>query len=116
LDLRGDNWGIGAEVMLRPEHVVMAGTFINSDNEHSHYAGYQWRPLHWQAGRATIRAGIALVAIDGYPEVRDGGWYVAPLPILSFEGTRFGLNLTAVPTVDDRVHGAVAIQFKIKVW
>jgi hypothetical protein len=116
LDLREDNWGTGVEVLLRPEHVLMAGTFINSDNEHSRYAGYQWRPLQWKAGGTEVRAGIAIAALDGYPRVRDGGWYVAPLPILAAEGKRFGLNLTAVPTIEDRVHGAIAVQFKIKVW
>ena len=116
LDLREDNWGIGVDVMLKPEHVLMAGTFINSDNEHSRYAGYQWRPLQWKAGGTEIRAGIVIAVLDGYPRVRDGGWYVAPLPLLSVEGERFGFNLTAVPTIEDRVHGAIAVQFKIKVW
>jgi hypothetical protein len=116
LDLREDNWGFGAELKLEPRHVVMAGMFINSENEHSRYAGYQWRPLHWQFGSTEVRAGIAIAALDGYPRVRDGGWYVAPLPILSVEARHLGLNLTAVPTIEDRLHGAIVVQFKLRVW
>ena len=116
LDLREDNWGVGAEVKLEPAHVLMAGKFINSENEHSHYLGYQWRPLHWQLGGTEIRVGMAIAALDGYPRVHDGGWFVAPLPILSVEGRRLGLNLSAVPTIEDRLHGAVILQFKLRVW
>jgi hypothetical protein len=116
VDLREDNWGIGAEVKLEPAHVLMAGKFINSENEHSRYLGYQWRPLHWQLRSTEIRAGVAIAALDGYPRVRDGGWYVAPLPILSMEGRRLGLNLSAVPTIEDRLYGAVIVQFKLRVW
>jgi hypothetical protein len=116
LDLREDNWGVGAEVSPAPDHVLMAGKFINSENRQSRYLGYQWRPLNRQFGALIAGAGIAIAALDGYPRVRDGGWYGALLPIVSLESGRVGLNLTAVPTIEGRVHGAIAVQIKIRVW
>jgi hypothetical protein len=115
-DFREDNWGVGVEVVLAPDHAVMAGNFINSDGERSRYAAYQWRPLHWRPWDIDVSAGIALGAFDGYPNVNAGGWFIAPLPILAIEGKRLGLNLSIVPTIDDRIHGAVVVQIKLRVW
>ena len=49
-DYREQNWGLGAEALLAPDHVVMVGTYLNSENARSHYIAYQWRPWHWQPG------------------------------------------------------------------
>src|SRR5688572_22794118 len=67
IDLREDNWGVGAEVVLAPDHAVMAGNFINSNRKRSRYAAYQWRPLHWRPYDIDVSVGIALSAFDGYP-------------------------------------------------
>lgn len=115
-DFREDNWGVGAEVVIVPEHAVMAGTFINSDGEHSRYAAYQWRPLRWRPYGIDVSAGIALGAFDGYPKVNDGGWFAAPLPLLAVEGRYLGMNFTVVPTIKDKVNGAFIIQIKLRVW
>jgi hypothetical protein len=115
-DLRDDNWGVGVEVVLVPEHAVMAGTYINSDEEHSRYAAYQWRPLRWRPYGIDVSAGIALGVFDGYPNVNDGGWFAAPLPLLAVEGRYFGVNFTVVPTIEDKVNGAFVIQIKLRVW
>lgn len=115
-DLRGDNWGAGAEVVLAPDHALMAGTFINSDSARSHYAAYQWRPLHWQPYGIDVSAGVMLGVADGYPKYRNGGWFVGLLPLLAVEGKRVGANLTIVPTINDRVNGAVVLQIKLRVW
>ena len=115
-DFREDNWGVGVEVVFVPEHAAMAGTFINSDGEHSRYAAYQWRPLRWQPWGLQVSAGIALGAFDGYPKVNDGGWFVAPLPLLAVEGKRVGANFSIVPTIEDKVNGAFVIQIKLRVW
>lgn len=111
-----ENWGVGAEVVLAPDHAVMAGVFKNSDRERSRYVAYQWRPLHWQPWGINVSAGIALGAFDGYPNNNDGGWFVAPLPVLAIEGERFGVNFGIVPTIQDKVHGAVIMQIKLRVW
>lgn len=115
-NLRGDNWGVGVEVVLKPDHGVMAGNFINSDGDRSHYGAYLWRPLHWRPYGIDVSAGVALAAFDGYQNVNNGGWFVAPLPLLAVEGRRLGANFTIVPTISDKVHGAVVLQLKLRVW
>jgi hypothetical protein len=115
-DLREDNWGVGVEVVLAPDHAVMAGNFINSDRERSRYAAYQWRPLHWRPYDIDVSAGIALSVFDGYPRMNNGGWFLGLLPLLAVEGKRVGANFSIVPTIKDRVHGAVVLQIKLRVW
>jgi hypothetical protein len=115
-DFREDNWGVGVEVVLAPDHAVMAGNYINSDRERSRYAGYQWRPLHWQPYSIDVSAGIALGVFDGYPKMNNGGWFIGLLPMLAVEGKHLGVNLSIVPTIDDRVNGAVVLQIKLRVW
>jgi hypothetical protein len=63
-----------------------------------------------------VRAGVIVGAFDGYPRMRDGGWFPAALPAASIEYGRLGVNLTIVPTYKDRLNGAVALQFKLRVW
>jgi hypothetical protein len=89
---------------------------MNSRDERSYYAAYEWRPLHWQPGGTHVSAGIAIAAIDGYPTYRDGGWFLALLPLLSIEGRRIGINFSIIPTIKDRIDGAVAVQIKLRVW
>lgn len=114
--LRNNNIGFGAEVMLASDHVLMAGSFINSNRARTHFAAYEWRPLHWKFYGADVGAGIAVGAFDGYPNYRDGGWFVAPLPLLSIEGKTLGANIGLIPTVKNRFDGALAIQLKLRVW
>ena len=116
LDLREDNWGIGVEVAFAPDHAAMVGNFINSDGDRSRYGAYLWRPLHWRPYGIDVHAGIAVGAFDGYQRVNSGGWFVTPLPLLAAEGRYLGLNLTIVPTIEDKVNGAVVIQIKLRVW
>ena len=115
-DFRQDNWGVGVEVVLAPDHAVMAGNYINSDGERSRYAAYQWRPLHWRPYDVDVSAGIVLSVMDGYPRMNNGGWYVALLPLLAVEGKRVGANFSIVPTIKDKVDGAVVLQIKLRVW
>jgi hypothetical protein len=115
-DLRNNNVGFGAEVMLANEHALTVGSIINSNNARTHYAGYEWRPLHWKYSGVDVGAGILVGAFDGYPNYHDGGWFVAPVPMLSIEGRRLGANITIIPTYKDRFDGALAIQVKLRVW
>lgn len=115
-DLRNNNIGFGAEVMLANEHVLMAGSFINSNRARTHYAGYEWRPLHWKFSGVDVGAGIMIGAFDGYPNYRDGAWFAAPLPMLSVEGRYLGANFSVVPTYKDRFDGALSVQVKLRVW
>jgi hypothetical protein len=104
------------EVVLVPDHAVMVGNYINSDGERSRYAAYQWRPLHWRPYDVDVSAGIALSVIDGYPRMNNGGWFMALLPLLAVEGKRVGVNFSVVPTIKDKVDGAVVLQIKLRVW
>lgn len=115
-NFRENNTGIGAEVWLGDDHALMGGTFMNSDDERSHYAAYQWRPLHWKPAGIHVGAGITLGAFDGYPRYRNGGWFPAALPVVSIEYKRVGVNFFFVPTIPDRLDGAISIQLKLRVW
>ena len=115
-DLRNNNIGFGAEALLAPDHLLMGGSFINSNDARTHYAAYQWRPLHWQYAGFNIGAGIVVGAFDGYPNYRDGAWFVAPLPMLAIEGKTLGFNISLIPTVANRFDGALAVQIKLRVW
>jgi len=114
--LRNNNIGLGAEVLLARDHVLMGGSFINSNRARTRYAAYEWRPLHWQLAGFDIGAGIAVGAFDGYPNYRNGAWFVAPVPMLAIEGKTFGANLSLIPTVAKRFDGALAVQIKLRVW
>ena len=115
-DLREDNLGFGAEVVLHDDHSLLAGSIINSDRQRSRYGAYHWRPLHWRVAGLSVSAGLAVGVFDGYPRYRGGGWFVAPMPLLALEGKRFGANIAIIPTLGNRLNGAVAIQFKLRVW
>ena len=102
--------------LLARDHLLMGGTFINSNDARTHYAAYEWRPLHWQFQGFNVGAGIAVGAFDGYPNYRNGAWFVAPLPMLAIEGKTFGANISLIPTVANRFDGALAVQIKLRIW
>ena len=114
--LRNDNPGPGVEVALARDHVLLGGSYINSNRARTRYGAYAWRPLHWRIAGLDVGAGVALGAFDGYPNYRQGGWFVAPLPIVAIEGGRFGVNLSVIPTIRNRLDGALAVQVKLRVW
>lgn len=116
LGLREDNWGLGAEILFGERHGAMAGTLINSNRARTRYAAYQWRPLQRRLSGMRASAGIALGAFDGYPSYRSGAWFPAAVPMLALEGERFGLNVYVIPGVAGRVHSALAVQLKLRVW
>jgi len=115
-DLRNDNWGPGVEVALARDHTLIAGSYINSNDGRTHYGVYEWRPLHWQIASVEVSAGVLAGAFDGYPNYHDGGWFVAVLPVLAIEGRYLGVNLSVIPTLPNRLDGALSIQFKLRVW
>jgi hypothetical protein len=115
-DLREQNLGVGAEVVLGDKHALAAGSFVNSNRRRSRYGAYEWRPLQWRPGGTKVSAGVAIGAFDGYPNYRGGAWFPAVLPLVAIEGERLGVNFFVVPTIANRLDGAVAIQVKIRVW
>ena len=115
-NLRNDNVGFGVEVLLPQNHGLMAGSYANSNRARTHYAAYQWRPLHWQAAGLNLSGAIVAGVFDGYPNYRRGGWFPAAMPMLAIEGERFGANIGVVPTIKNRLDGAIAIQVKLRFW
>ncbi len=115
-DLRESNTGLGAELTLAEDHVLASGTFINSNRGRSHYGAYYWRPLHWRPAGINVHAGVALGAFNGYPNYRSGAWFPAALPMLAIESGRVGANIFLVPTIKNRLDGAIPVQFKLRVW
>jgi hypothetical protein len=102
------NTGLGVEASITDTYSVTAGFFKNSDRETSRYVGVYAMPLKIGA----FKAGAAIGAFDGYPKMRDGGWFPAIVPTVAFEGQQLGLNVSFIPTIGDQLHGAVTFQLK----
>ena len=88
------------------------GRFYNSDRAYSNYAGVYYQP--WKIG--PVRIGAVVGGFNGYPKMRDGGWFPAAIPTLSYEYERVGVNIAIVPSYKDRLYGALSIQLKLKAF
>jgi hypothetical protein len=106
--LNGENHGLGAEYRFSATTAAVAGRFYNSDRAYSNYAGAIWQP--WAIG--PVRLGAAFAAFNGYPHMRDGGWFPAVVPTATVEYGRVGLNIGVVPSYKDRLYGGVSVQLK----
>lgn len=111
-DLNGRNPGMGLEYRLSNDSSLTAGRFFNSDRQHSKYAGMYYQP--WKVG--AVRVGGVIGGFDGYPKMRDGGWFFAIIPTATWECQRVGINVAVVPTYKDRLHGGVSVQLKFKLF
>jgi hypothetical protein len=106
------NWGGGVEYRFNSVASLTAGRFYNSDRAYSNYAGVYYQPL----AIGPIKVGAVIGGFNGYQSTNNGGWFPAVLPALSWEGDWVGANVFIIPTVGDRVHGAISLQLKLKVW
>jgi hypothetical protein len=104
--------GFGGEYRYSTVSSITAGEFYNSDRRTSHYVGWYWQPV--QIG--VVRAGLVAGGFDGYPMMQNGGWFVAAIPMLSVEYQRIGANLAIVPSYQNRLHGALSLQLKVKLF
>lgn len=111
-DLNGRNPGVGIEYRFSDEAAVTAGRFYNSDREHSRYAGVYYQPWTYRG----VKLGAVLGAFDGYPNMRDGGWFPALIPAATYEYKRVGVNLAVIPTYKNRLHGGISLQLKFKLF
>jgi hypothetical protein len=107
-DLNGANKGLGVEYRFSGTMAATAGRFYNSDRQWSNYAGLIWQPY----ALGPVRLGLAVAAFDGYPHMREGGWFPAAIPTLTYEYQRVGLNVGIIPTYKDRLYGGVSVQIK----
>lgn len=109
--LNDSNYGLGAEYRFSTVASVTAGRFRNSDRAWSNYAGIYYQPF----SIGPVRIGAVVGGFDGYPKMHNGGWFLAAVPMLSYEYGRIGLNVAIVPSYKDRLYGAISFQLKLKV-
>ncbi len=109
------NYGLGAELRFDEINTVAAGVYRNSVRHTTHYLHFVWTPLEL----GPFRLGAAVGMIDGYPQLNNGSTAFAVMPVAS---TYFkvlshdaGLNLVYIPTIAQRVDGALALQLKIRI-
>ena len=106
------NWGAGLEYRFNTVASLTAGRFYNSDRAYSNYAGMYYQPI----AIGPIKIGAVIGGFNGYPNTNNGGWFAAALPALTWEGDWVGANVFVIPTIGDRVHGAISLQVKLKIW
>ncbi|MCS0580651.1 hypothetical protein NX784_03515 [Massilia pinisoli] len=111
-NLNGGNRGIGVEYRFSGTMAAAAGRFVNSDRYYSNYAGVLWQPY----ALGPVRLGAAIAAFDGYPKMRDRGWFPAVIPTFTYEYQRVGLNVGVIPTYKDRLYGGISVQLKVKLF
>lgn len=90
----------------------VAGVFQNSNCRTSTYIGLSYSFVQW----GSFSLGGALAAFTGYDKVskekqREDKVIFAPLPVVSYEASRWGLNLIVLPPHDD-FKGGVGVQVK----
>ena len=110
-DLNNNNQGFGVEASITDTYSLTAGVFENSNRETSHYIGAYVMPFQ----RGAFKAGAAVGAFDGYPNMRDGGWFAAAIPTVAIEGPRLGLNVMYTPKIGDKVNNALSFQVKFNI-
>ncbi len=109
-NLSGRNMGLGAEYRFRGDLALTLGHFNNSDRAPSNYLGAIWQPYAW----GPVRLGAVAAAFNGYPRMRDGGWFPALIPVATFDYKRVGVNVGFVPSYKDRLYGGISVQLKLK--
>ncbi len=110
--LNDSNPGLGAEYRFSTVASATVGRFYNSDRYYSNYAGVYYQPI----ALGPVRIGAVVGGFNGYPKMRNGGWFPAAIPTLSYEYKSVGLNLAIVPSYKDRLYGALSFQLKFKVF
>ncbi len=105
----GNNRGFGVEYRVRPDVSLVVGTYYNSVYRDTNYAAVNWQPLQW----GDWKLGLAMGVLNGYPAVEKGGYFPAALPMLSYEGRRFGANFSVIPTLP-QVDAALVFQLKLR--
>lgn len=103
------NLGLGLEYRTSSELSFMAGSYHNSVRKNTTYAAVNWQPL----SMGSFKLGAAVGLMNGYPAMNRGGTFFAALPMATYEGRRFGVNLGLIPSMKD-VDGAVVLQFKLR--
>jgi hypothetical protein len=109
-NLNNTNTGLGIEVPLNDTYSLTAGVFENSNRATSHYLGLYVMPFDI----GPFKLGAVVGGFNGYPNANHGGWFPALIPVVALEGRQLGLNVSLVPTVHDKLHGAISFQLKYR--
>ena len=110
--LADGNPGFGIEQRLSTVSSITAGRFYNSERKLSNYAGVYYQPV----ALGPVRLGAVIGGFNGYPKMRNGGWFLAAIPVASFDYRSVGINVAFVPNYRDRLYGALTLQLKLKVF
>jgi hypothetical protein len=108
--LENVNQGLGVEYPLNDTYRITAGTFHNSDRRQSNYLGLYVLPFEFYG----VKVGAVVGGFDGYPNYRNSNWFPAILPVAAIEGRHWGLNIAYVPTIKNRLYGALTLQLKYR--
>lgn len=104
------NPGIGIEWPIDKTFSLTAGTFRNSDRERSSYAGLYVMPFEFYG----VKLGAVVGGFDGYAMTNNGGWFAALIPTAAIEGKHWGLNIAIIPSIKNRLYGAISFQLKYR--
>ncbi|RZL86113.1 MAG: hypothetical protein EOP82_31105 [Variovorax sp.] len=108
--LADGNPGFGIEWPLNETYSLTAGLFRNSDRLTSHYLGVYVMPFEFYG----VKLGAVVGGFDGYPMSNDGGWFPALIPTAAIEGKNWGLNVAIIPSIRNRLYGAISFQLKYR--
>ncbi len=98
---RQNNDGIGLSYEMPHEINIVAGTYMNSDNNRTNYLGAIYQPVDFFGVHLGVLGGF----FSGYTSAR----LTTPLiPMASYEYRRVGINLFWVPSI------VMALQLKVK--
>jgi len=111
-DLNGDNYGLGAEYRFSTVASITVGEYYNSNRADSKYLGLYYQPF----GIGDVRFGAAAGGFNGYPNYKNGGWFLAAIPVASYDYKCVGLSVSFVPSYQNRLYGSLSFQFNLKVF
>lgn len=104
------NPGFGVEWPIDKTFSLTAGTFRNSDRDQSDYAGLYVMPFEFHG----VKLGAVVGGFNGYKMTNNGGWFPALIPVAAIESGRWGLNIAIIPSIKDKLYGALTFQLKFR--
>jgi hypothetical protein len=108
--LEDANPGIGIEWPIDKTFSATAGRFRNSDRDYSNYIGLYVMPFEFHG----VKLGAVVGGFDGYQMTNNGGWFPALIPTAAIEGKHWGLNIAIIPSIKDKLYGAISFQLKYR--
>jgi len=107
------NLGLGVEYRFRDDMSVMTGYHKNSLDLRTRYAAVNYQPFEM----GPFKIGASVGVMTGYPMKNQGKGFFAVLPMVTYEGERFGANFGVIPNIPSQhVEGAFVVQLKFKAF